>query len=87
MDDREYIDAIKEANKIGSRNQLRRLFVTMLFMNTMTKSDVVWTATWKLLVDEIVYQKRRQLNISSKIYVIFSFIYLKSINCLCGVLM
>ncbi|KAG4949662.1 hypothetical protein JHK86_042901 [Glycine max] len=41
MDDREYIGAIKEASQMGSRNQLRRLFVTMLFMNTMTKLDVV----------------------------------------------
>jgi len=41
MDDREYIGAIKEASQMGSRNQLRRLFVTMFFMNTMTKLDVV----------------------------------------------
>ncbi|RZC16676.1 hypothetical protein D0Y65_009822, partial [Glycine soja] len=30
--------------EIGSGNQLKRLFVTMLFMNAMVKPDVVWTA-------------------------------------------
>uniref|UniRef100_K7MGX0 Uncharacterized protein n=1 Tax=Glycine max TaxID=3847 RepID=K7MGX0_SOYBN len=65
MDDREYIDAIKEANEIGSRNQLRKFFVTLLFTNTMTKPYVIWTATWKLSANGIVYQKRRQLNIPS----------------------
>ncbi|KAG5017275.1 hypothetical protein JHK85_023411 [Glycine max] len=35
----------------------------MLFMNTVTKSDVVWIITWKLLANRIVYQKKRQLNI------------------------
>jgi len=59
----------------------------MLFMNTMTEPDVVWTTTWNLLANGIVYQKRTQLNIPRKVHDIFSFIYLKSINCLCGVLM
>jgi len=76
MDDREYIDAIKEANEIGSRNQLRKFFVTLLFTNTMTKPYVIWTATWKLSANGIVYQKRRQLNIPSKFHVTFSFTYL-----------
>lgn len=59
--DREFIDAITEASKIASGNQLRRLFVTLLAMNTMHKAYFVWESTWKLLADGIVYNIRRQL--------------------------
>jgi len=62
-DDKEFIDAIKEASHLASGNQLRRLFVALLIMNTMSKPNVVWDATWTLLVDGILYQKRKDLNI------------------------
>ncbi|KAH1220758.1 hypothetical protein GmHk_12G034319 [Glycine max] len=63
-DNKEYIDAIIEASNIAFRNQLRRLFITLLFMNTMSKPNVVWKSTWKLMVDEIVYERRRTLNVT-----------------------
>jgi len=53
-DDKKFIDAIIEANNLASRIQLRRLFVTLLLMNTMSKPDEVWNKTWKLLLDDIV---------------------------------
>ena len=62
-DDKEFIDAIKEASHLASGNQLRRLFVALLIMNTMSKPKVVWDATWNLLADGILYQKRKDLNI------------------------
>lgn len=62
-DNKEYIDAIIEASNIAFRNQLRRLFIALLFMNTMSKPNVVWKSTWKLMVDEIVYE-RRTLNVT-----------------------
>jgi len=62
-DDKEFIDAIKEASHLASGNQLRRLFVALLIMNTMSKPNVVWDATWTLLADGILYQKRKDLNI------------------------
>ena len=37
VDYKEYINAIIEASGITYRNQLRRLFITLLFMNTMSK--------------------------------------------------
>jgi len=40
-DDKEYIDAIKEASEFASGYQIRRLFVTLLSMNTISKPDVV----------------------------------------------
>jgi len=47
------------------QNQLRRLFVALLIINTMSKPNVVWDATWTLLADGILYQKRKDLNIPS----------------------
>jgi len=44
-DDKEFIDAIKEASHLASGNQLRRLFVSFLIMNTMSKLNVVWDAS------------------------------------------
>lgn len=64
VDYKEYINAIIEASGITYRNQLRRLFITLLFMNTMSKPNVVWKSTWKLMVDEIVYERRRTLNVT-----------------------
>jgi len=62
--DKEFIDAIKEASKLGSGHELMHLFVSLLFMNSMSKPDVVWKASWKLLSDEILYHKRKELRLS-----------------------
>lgn len=69
-DDRDYIDAIVEANEIASGNQLRRLFVTLLLTNTMSKPYVVWDYTWKMLSDGILYERRKCLNMPGKIYIL-----------------
>lgn len=42
VDDKEFIDAIKEASEFVSIYQLRKLFVTLLDMNTISKHDVVF---------------------------------------------
>ena len=57
-DDREYIEAIKEANEWGSGNFLRRLFVTMLMSNSINKPEEVWKKTWEMLSDGILYNER-----------------------------
>jgi len=44
-DDKEFIDPITECGYPTSANQLRRLFVTLLIMNTMSKPDEVWKCT------------------------------------------
>ena len=36
-DDKEFIDSIIESNNLASGIQLRRLFVTLLLMNTMSR--------------------------------------------------
>lgn len=59
--DKEFIDAIIEASELASGSQLRRLFVTLLVMKTMSQPEVVWNATWQLLSDGIVYEKKENL--------------------------
>lgn len=72
-DDREFIDAITEASQLSSGNQLRRLFVTLLFMNTMSQPGAVWDATWSLLSDGIVYERSRHLNIPGNDFLMIIF--------------
>ena len=67
-DDKEYIDAIKEASEFASSYQLRRLFVTLLLMNRISKPDVVWSSTWSVLCDGILYQKRKEMNLPGIVY-------------------
>jgi len=62
-EDKEFTDAIIETNNLASGIQLRRLLVTLLFMNTMSRHEEVWNKTWKLLSDDIVYQKRKEFNL------------------------
>jgi len=41
-------------------------------MNTMSKPDVVWNATWKLVSDGILHHKRKQNNLSGTIFSSFT---------------
>jgi hypothetical protein len=75
-DDQEFIDGIKEAHERESGYMLRRLFVRLLNMNSMTKPDVVWNETWKLLADGILYDRRRTLKISGKFCLYYIVLYI-----------
>ncbi|KAL7611263.1 hypothetical protein Lser_V15G13383 [Lactuca serriola] len=59
-DDKEYIDAIKEASHFGSGFYLRFLFATLLMCNSMSKPEVVWENTWEYLADGILYRQRQR---------------------------
>ncbi|XP_052626906.1 uncharacterized protein LOC111886193 [Lactuca sativa] len=59
-DDKEYIDAIKEASHSGSGFYLRFLFATLLMCNNMPKPEVVWENTWEYLTDGILYSQRQR---------------------------
>ncbi|CAJ2663091.1 unnamed protein product [Trifolium pratense] len=61
-DDKEYIEAIKEAHKWGSGVYLRKLFITLLLANTMDRPRHVWDKTKHLLADGILYDQRRLAN-------------------------
>ncbi|KAL1364040.1 hypothetical protein AAHE18_03G189500 [Arachis hypogaea] len=61
-DDREYIDAIEEVSHWSSGIFLRKLFVTLLFSNSMERSEHVWENTWSLLSDDILHRQRTLLD-------------------------
>ena len=62
-DDKEYIEAIKEAKDWGSGYFLRKLFVTMLLSNSISRPEKVWFQTWEWLSDDILFQQRRILHL------------------------
>ncbi|CAH1431856.1 unnamed protein product [Lactuca virosa] len=59
-DDKEYIDAIKEASHYGSGFYIQFLFATLLMCNSMSKPEVVWENTWEYLADGILYNQRQR---------------------------
>lgn len=61
-DDKQYIGAIREASELGSGNQLRGLFVSLLITNSMSRPDHVWESTWQLLAEGIEYSLRMSLD-------------------------
>ncbi|XP_058759288.1 uncharacterized protein LOC131632565 [Vicia villosa] len=58
QDDREFVEAIKEAHVWGSEVFLRKLFVTMLLSSSMNRPEHVWRKTWMYLSDGILYEQR-----------------------------
>ncbi|XP_019179623.1 PREDICTED: uncharacterized protein LOC109174850 [Ipomoea nil] len=63
-DDKEYVDAITEAATWSSAHLLRKLFVTLLTSNSMSKPENVWEMVWQYLPDDAQYISRRNLSIS-----------------------
>uniref|UniRef100_A0A0R0KKU5 Helitron helicase-like domain-containing protein n=1 Tax=Glycine max TaxID=3847 RepID=A0A0R0KKU5_SOYBN len=63
QDDREFVEAIKEAKDWGTTNYLRKLFVLMLFTGAITKPEELWNQTWNSLAEDIAYHyKKTTLN-------------------------
>ncbi|XP_058780945.1 uncharacterized protein LOC131655055 [Vicia villosa] len=58
QDDREFVEAIKEAHQWGSGHFLRKLYVTMLLSSSMNRPEHVWRKTWMYLSDGILYDQR-----------------------------
>ncbi|XP_057418166.1 uncharacterized protein LOC130712347 [Lotus japonicus] len=61
-DDKEYIDAIKEVSDLASREQMRKLFVRMLMMNSISKPIDVWESCWLLISEGILHHRRKELH-------------------------
>nr|KAJ0223839.1 hypothetical protein LSAT_V11C200065090 [Lactuca sativa] len=59
-DNKEYIDAIKEASHAGSVFFLHFLFATLLMCNSMSKPEDTWENTWEYLADGILYNQRKR---------------------------
>lgn len=58
-DDKQYIDAITEASQWGSAHYMRRIFVTLLISESMSTPYRVWSETWHLLSEDILYMQQR----------------------------
>ncbi|RZB42938.1 ATP-dependent DNA helicase PIF1 [Glycine soja] len=63
QDDREFVEAIKEAKDWGTTNYLRKLFVLILLSGVITKPEELWSQTWNWLAEDIAYHyKKTTLN-------------------------
>ncbi|XP_012856929.1 PREDICTED: uncharacterized protein LOC105976186 [Erythranthe guttata] len=61
-DDKEYIDAIKEASIWANGAYIRRLFVVLLISNSLTRPEHVWESCWSDLSDDIAYKHQQRHN-------------------------
>ncbi|KAL5190681.1 ATP-dependent DNA helicase PIF1 [Glycine soja] len=59
QDDKEFIEAIKEAKDWGSTHYIRKLFVLLLLTTTMSKLEQVWDQTWHWMANDIVYNYKK----------------------------
>ena len=61
-DDKEYIDGIKEASEWGMGDYLRSYFVMLIISDSMSRPEVVWEKTWKLLAEDVEQIERKKRN-------------------------
>ncbi|XP_054795045.1 uncharacterized protein LOC129300500 [Prosopis cineraria] len=54
-DDKEYIDAIKEASIWATGITLRKMFVSMLLCCCLSRPDIVWKESSKILSEDLFY--------------------------------
>ena len=54
-DDREFVNAIEEADNWATGNALRRLFVNMLLSGSVQRPGYIWTACSKILSEDLFY--------------------------------
>jgi len=57
-DDKEYMNGFKDANFCCSAKYVRSLFVIMLLSESLTKPEMVWDKTWRILSEDIERRKR-----------------------------
>ncbi|VFQ89048.1 unnamed protein product [Cuscuta campestris] len=58
-DDKEWIEAIQEANEWATANQARELFVTILLFYEVTDPTQFWENTKNILQDDILHRRRK----------------------------
>jgi len=54
---------------------LRKLFVTILFSNSVKKLDELWNKTWEWLSDGILYNERKIVGRPGNIYKLFVIVF------------
>lgn len=65
-DDKEYIDAIRDASSWSSGVYLRSLFVMLLLSNTLSRPDKIWDECRQELSDGIIHYQRTTLRYEGK---------------------
>ncbi|GKC02649.1 uncharacterized protein Tco_0994259 [Tanacetum coccineum] len=60
--DKEYIDGIIEASEWGIGEYLRKHFVMLIMSETMSRPEVVWEKTWRLLAKDVLEIERKKRN-------------------------
>lgn len=60
-DDKEFINGIHEVSSLASGAYLSRLFIILLLSNSMSNPHHVWDKTWEVLVDGLLYERRKHL--------------------------
>ncbi|XP_022007740.1 uncharacterized protein LOC110907007 [Helianthus annuus] len=58
-DDKEYVNAVKEASTWSTEDFLRTFFVMLLLSNSISRPGVFWSETKSLLCEDILYQQRK----------------------------
>ncbi|XP_021986250.1 uncharacterized protein LOC110882569 [Helianthus annuus] len=58
-DDKEYVNAVKEASTWSTKDFLRTFFVMLLLSNSISRPGVFWSETKSLLCEGILYQQRK----------------------------
>ena len=59
-DDKEYIDGIIEASQWGMGDYLRSYFVKLLLTDTMSRPEVVYEKSWRLLAEDVLEKEIRK---------------------------
>ncbi|XP_035843853.1 uncharacterized protein LOC118490365 [Helianthus annuus] len=58
-DDKEYVNAVKEASTSSTGDFLRTFFVMLLLSNSISRPGVFWSQTKSLLCEDILYQQQK----------------------------
>ncbi|XP_028766672.1 uncharacterized protein LOC114724484 [Neltuma alba] len=66
-DDKEFICAIKEAAIWATGTSLRKMFVSMLLSGCLSRPDLVWQGTSKVLSEDLLYIPHGHPNISRQL--------------------
>ena len=62
QDDKEYIEGIIEASSWGTGDYLRNHFVMLILSDTMSRPEVVWEKSWRLLAEDVENLERKKRN-------------------------
>ncbi|XP_035831967.1 uncharacterized protein LOC118481008 [Helianthus annuus] len=63
-DDKEYVNAVKEASTWSTGDFLRTFFVMLLLSNSISHPGDFWSETKSLLCEDILYQQRKIIGIA-----------------------